>query len=243
MSNSTSGPTHPVNPTRPGPTAGRPDYSGGRWQVFFSRIQSGQFSLKSSPQNPKKPEPTDLYSIFQRDFLDPVRFQLDPWNLHRIWRDLIVYVQIQLQSNGFCSNKAQISWQYVGFAQIRLRSVENMMGFAQIRQNSDGICSNPATIWCIFAQISWVLQKSGDYLMFFCLDLVIFAQILRRSGEKYSRRQNGISGSIIVSFDWFDLTRWCLRLAAGFLARNPMSSGRFRVGHKLNPDQPVDTPT
>ena len=90
------------------------------------------------------------------------------------------------------------------FAQIRLRSVENMMGFAQIRRNSDGICSNPTTIWCIFAQILWVLQKSGDDLMFFCLDLVIFAQIRRRSDEKYNRRQNGISGSIIVGFDRSD---------------------------------------
>ena len=78
VSNSTDGPTHPVNPTRPEPTADRPDYSGGRRQVFFSRIRSGWFGLGSSPQNPRKPEPTELYSNFPRDFLDPARFQLDP---------------------------------------------------------------------------------------------------------------------------------------------------------------------
>ena len=91
VSNSSDGLTHPVYPTGPRPTAGRPDYSGGRRRVFFSRIRSGRFGLGSSPQNPKKPESTELYSIF-----------------HRIWRHLVVYAQIQLQSNGFCSNKAQI---------------------------------------------------------------------------------------------------------------------------------------
>ena len=146
VSNSTGGLTHPVYPTRPGPTAGRPDYSGGRRQVFFSKIRSGRFGLGSSPQNPKKPESTELYSIFRRDFLDPARFQLDPWNLHRIWRHLVVYAQIQLQSNGFCSNKAQIHWKY------------------------DAFCSNLAKLW-------WYLLKSGDNLVYFCLDLVIFAKI------------------------------------------------------------------
>ena len=81
-----------------------------------------------------------------------------------------------------------------------------MMGFAQIRRNSDGICSNLATIWCIFAQILWVLHKSGDDLMFFFLDLAIFVQIRRRFNEKYSCRQNGISDNIIVGFDRSD--RW-----------------------------------
>ena len=156
VSNSTGGLTHPIYPTGPGPTAGRPDYSGGRRQVFFSRIRSGRFSLGSSPQNPKKPESTELYSIFRWDFLDPARFQLDPWNLHRIWRHLVVYAQIQLQSNGFFSNKA--------------RSVENMMRFAQIWRNSDGFYSNPA-------KLRWYLLKSGDDLVYFCLDLVIFAKI------------------------------------------------------------------
>ena len=78
VSNSTGGLTHPVYPTEPGPTAGRPDYFGGRRQVFFSRIRSRRFGLRSSPQNLKKPEPTELYSIFRLYFLNPTRFQLDP---------------------------------------------------------------------------------------------------------------------------------------------------------------------
>ena len=52
-----------------------------------------------------------------------------------------------------------------------------MLGFAQIRRNSNGICSNPASIWFFFAQISWVLHKFGDDLIFFSLDLVSLAQI------------------------------------------------------------------
>ena len=149
MSNSTGGSTHPVNPTGPGPTTGRPDYSGGRRRVFFSRIRSRRFGLRSSPQNLKKPEPTELYSIFRLYFLNPARFQLDPWNLHRIWRDLVVYAQIQLQSNGFCSNKAQIRWKY------------------------DAFCSN-------LAKLRWYLLKSGDDLVYFCSNLVIFAKIMWR---------------------------------------------------------------
>ena len=160
MSNSTGGSTHPVNPTGPGPTTGRPDYSGGRRRVFFSRIRSRRFGLRSSPRNLKKPEPTELYSIFRLYFLNPARFQLDPWNLHRIWRDLVVYAQIQLQSNGFCSNKAQIRWKYDAFcsnlAKIRwylLKSDDDLVYF----------CSNLA----IFAKIMWrfdvFLLKSSDF--------------------------------------------------------------------------------
>jgi len=63
----------------------------------------------------------------------------------------------------------------VGFAQIWLRFGENLMGFAQIWRNSNGFCTNPATIWCLFAQISWVLHKSNNDLVFYCLDLVSFA--------------------------------------------------------------------
>ena len=139
----------------------------------------------------------------------------------------------------------------MGFAQIRLRFVENMMRFAQIWQNSDDICSNPMTIWCIFAQILWFLQKSCDDLMFFCLNLVIFAQIQWRSSEKYRspskcnlrqhhRRLRPIRP--LIKQLRSDLTRWFLRLVAGLLTGNPMWSGRFWVGHKPNPDRSVDTP-
>ena len=160
MSNSTGGSTYPVNPTGPGPTTGRPDYSGGRRRVFFSRIRSRRFGLRSSPQNLKKPEPTELYSIFRRDFLNPTRFQLDPWNLHRIWQDLVVYAQIQLQSNGFCSNKAQIRWKYDAFcsnlAKLRwylLKFDDDLVYF----------CSNLV----IFTKLMWrfdvFLLKSSDF--------------------------------------------------------------------------------
>ena len=109
--------------------------------------------LPKTRRNPNRPS----YIAFSGEiFLDPARFQLDPWNLHRIWRHLVVYAQIQLQSNGFFSNKA--------------RSVENMMRFAQIWRNSDGFYSNPA-------KLRWYLLKFGDDLVYFCLDLVIFAKI------------------------------------------------------------------
>ena len=40
-----------------------------------------------------------------------------------------------------------------------------------------------------------------------------------------------------------DSTRDFRRSAAGRLTSHPMWAGRFRVGHKPDPDQPVDTPT
>ena len=150
VSNSTGGPTHPVNPTGPEPTPSRPDYSGGRRRVFFSRIRSGRFSLGSSPQNSKKPKPTELYSIFRRDFSQ----------IHEISTEFGDISSFMLRS----------SYNLMGFAQIRLRSVENMMRFAQIWRNSDGFYSNPA-------KLRWYLLKSGDDLVYFCLDLVIFAKI------------------------------------------------------------------
>ena len=82
-------------------------------------------------------------------------------DLDHIWWDLASFEEIQADFGDF--------W---------CRSI----GFLQIPANFLKIST---TIWCIFAQISWVLQKSGDDLMFFCLDLVIFAQIRRRSNEKY----------------------------------------------------------
>ena len=97
------------------------------------------------------------------------------------------------------------SYNLVGFAQIRLRSNENMMGFAQIRRNSNGFSLNPTTIWFFFfAQISWVLHKSGEDLMFFCSDLVSFAQTQQRSSEKYRSPPKGTSGGIFVGFDRSD---------------------------------------
>ena len=237
MSNSTGGSTYPVNPTGPEPTTGRPDYSGSRWRVFFSRIWSRWFSLRSSPQKLKKPELTELYSIFRRDFLNPARFQLDSWNLHQIWRDLVVYAQIQLQFNGFCSNKAQICWKYNAFcsnlAKLRwylLKSGDDLVYF----------CSNLV----IFAKIMWRFD-------FFCLNLVIFVQIQWRSSEKY---RSPSKCNLRQHHRWLrpirplikqlrsDMTRWFLRLVAGLLTGNSMWSGRFRVGHKPNPDRSVDTP-
>ena len=104
VSNSTNDPTHP-----------QPDYSGSRQRVFLSKIWFGRFSLESSPQNPKKPEPTKIHNIFRQNFLDSVKSQLNPWNLHRIWWDLFIYGHIQQQYSGFCSIKAHIRWKYVGF--------------------------------------------------------------------------------------------------------------------------------
>ena len=150
MSNSTGGPTHPINPTGPGPIVGRPDYSDGRQRVFFSRIRSGRFGLGSSPQNPKKPKPTELYSIFRRDFSQ----------IHEISTEFGDISSFTLRSN----------YNLMGFAQIRLRSIENMMRFAQIWRNFDGFYLNPAKLW-------WCLLKSSDDLVYFCLDLVIFAKI------------------------------------------------------------------
>ena len=84
------------------------------------------------------------------------------------------------------------SYNLMDFAQIRLRSVENMMGFTQIRQQfgvfllrSREFCKNQVTIWCF-------LLRSGD----FCTNPTKI--------EKYSHRQNGIFGSIIVGFDRSD---------------------------------------
>ena len=156
------------------------------------------------------------------------------------------------KSDNIRGDPSEIWWDPARFEEIQADFGDfwcRSTGFLQIPENFLKIS---ATIWCIFAQISWVLQKSGDDLMYFCLDLVIFAQILRRSGEKYRspskwnlrqhhRRLQPIRP--LIKQLQSDLTRWCLRSAAGFLAGNPMSSGRFRVGHKPDPDRPVDTPS
>ena len=213
VSNSTGGPTYPVNSTGPGPTVGRSDYSGGRCRVYFSRIQSGRIGLGSSPQNPKKPEPTELYSIFQRDFLDPVRFQLDPWNLHRIWRDLVVYAQIQLQSNVFCSNKAQTRWKYDGFCSnpTKLRCYllksghdlvyfcSDLVSFAKIRWQIDffllrsgDFCTNPAKIqWKIQSPSKWNLRRHPRRLRPIRPDPLVFTV-----GGGLSCRKSDVIGSV-----------------------------------------------
>ena len=155
---------------------------------------NGKSVGRFSPQNSKKPNRTEIWSIIRQRFLElersqpfPARSQIDPWNHHQIWRDLFIYAQIQLQFSGFCSNKAQIWWKYDGFCS----NPTKLWGF----------CSNLMTIWFFFAQISWVLHKSGEDLILFCSDVVSFAQIRQRSGEKYRLLPKGTSDSIFVGFD------------------------------------------
>ena len=67
---------------------GWPDIGDGwRW-VIGSRNCKWWVGWRFSPQNPKKPDRIEIRSIFHRNFLDPARSQLDPWNLHQIWQDL-----------------------------------------------------------------------------------------------------------------------------------------------------------
>ena len=147
----------------------------------------------------------------------------------------------------------------VRFGEIRQHSRRSRLILVIFGADLLGFCRFQRIFWrfqwrfgVFFAQISWVLQKSGDDLMFFCLDLVIFARIRWRSGEKYrsptkwNLRQHHRQFQPIwplIKQLWSDLTRWCLRSAVGCLARNPMSSGRFWVGHKPDSDRPMDTPS
>ena len=121
--------------------------------------------------------------------------------------------------------------------------------------------------FCRFQWIFWRFRRRfGVFLLrscefrknqvtircFFCLDLVIFVQIWQRSSEKYRspskwnlrqhHRQLQPIWPLIKQLR-SNLTCWCLWSVVGFLAGNPMSSGRFWVGHKPDPDQPVDTLT
>ena len=103
-------------------------------------------------------------------------------------------------------------------------------GFYSNLANFNGFCLNLVTIWCFFAQISWVLQKSSNNLIFFCLDLVIFAQVQRRSGKKYRSSSKRITGSIIVSFDWSDYwsNNFDLTSRIGFCGRRRVFSPKTR---------------
>ena len=47
---------------------------------------------------------------------------------------------------------------------------------------------------------------------------------------------------LVIKQIWSDMTRWFLQLVASFLVGNSMSSGWLRVGHRPDPDWPVDTP-
>ena len=108
------------------------------------------------------------------------------------------------KSGNIRGDPSEIWWDSARFEEIQANFGDfwcRSIGVLQIPANFLKI---PVTIWCIFAQISWVLQKSGDDLMFFCLDLVIFAQIRWRFGEKYRSPSNGISSSIIVGFNRFN---------------------------------------
>ena len=58
-------------------------------------LKNGKSVGRFSPQNSKKPDQIEIWSISRRSFLDPTRSQpflarsqLDPWNLHWIWQDL-----------------------------------------------------------------------------------------------------------------------------------------------------------
>ena len=126
---------------------------------------------------------------------------------------------------------------------VLLKSDETPMGFAQISwvlHKSDD--------FIFFAQISWVWHKFDDNLIIFFLDLVSFAQIQQRSSEKYrsSPKRNLwkhlCSIRLPINPIRSDLTCWFLRSVASFLAKNQMSLGRLQVGHKPNLDRPVDTP-
>ena len=84
----------------------------------------------------------------------------------------------------------------MGFAQLRLRSGENMLGFAQIlwvllifvldfllRSREFG--SNLTTIWFFFSLDLVSLAQIRRQFDFFCSNLVSFVQIWQRSDKKY----------------------------------------------------------
>ena len=134
------------------------------------------------------------------------------------------------------------SYNIVGFAQLKLRSGENMLGFAQISWvllisisdfllRSREFGTNLATIRCFFAYISWVWQKSDNDLIFILLRSSYFhtnpakiRQKIQITAQKEPLatlrrlRPTRPPNFPIQS----DLTRWFLQLVVGFLGGNPI---------------------
>ena len=94
-------------------------------------------------------------------------------------------------------------------------------------------------------KLYWVLLKYDDDLVFFCSDLVSFAQIWQKiqiAAKKMLRQHLHRLRSTINQIR-SDLTCWFLRSVAGFLTKNSMSSSQLRVGYKLDLHRLVDTLT
>ena len=67
-------PTHPKVPTGSDPKIGRPDQVTGRRRVICSKNRFRWVGLGFPPQNPKKPNPTDVLRISSKNFQNPARF-------------------------------------------------------------------------------------------------------------------------------------------------------------------------
>ena len=66
-------PIHPKIPTVSDPKTGRPDQVTGRWRVICSKNRLRRVGLGFPPQNPKKPDPTDILRFPSKNFQNPAK--------------------------------------------------------------------------------------------------------------------------------------------------------------------------
>ena len=109
-------PTNPPKPVRSGPTTVRPDAGDGRRRISASRTRKRRVGWRVFSPKPEETRPNRDLSISGRSFLDPARSQpfparsqLDPWNLHWIWRDLAESDEISTNSKKIQENITKIS--------------------------------------------------------------------------------------------------------------------------------------
>ena len=111
--------THPEDPTGDRSETGRPDHSGVRRWISASRTRKRWVGQRVFSSKPEEIRPNRDLSISRRSYLHPARSQsfpaisqLDPWNLHWIWRDL--------------TRSGEISPNLMRFRRIRRKSGENI---------------------------------------------------------------------------------------------------------------------
>ena len=160
-------PTHPEDPTGDRSETDRSDYSGGRRRVSASRTRKRRVGWRIFSPKPEETRPNRDLRISRRSYLHlarsqpfPARSQLDPWNLHWIWRDLA-------ESDEISTNSKKIQRKYHrNFADFAVKSLDfGRFSDLQLRPN------RPPSIEGPICSI-WSTMPIGDGLNFWPTDLV-----------------------------------------------------------------------